>query len=123
MQSQSLKDFLWEKRVLILVSTEEGSSEFEKQKETLATKDEELQERDLILILLKEDSLESPNSDRLQLNSTELRNELNIAPTFEGVILIGKDGGVKMREEFYVKPERIFDLIDSMPMRRAEMKN
>lgn len=36
------------------------------------------------------------------------------------VLLIGKDGGVKMDERRPVTPDRIVALIDSMPMRQAE---
>ncbi len=38
------------------------------------------------------------------------------------VLLIGKDGGVKMRSATPVAAERILSLIDSMPMRQQEMR-
>jgi hypothetical protein len=39
------------------------------------------------------------------------------------LVLIGKDGGIKARHsEDVFDLERIFTLIDSMPMRRAEMR-
>lgn len=37
-------------------------------------------------------------------------------------VLIGKDGGVKLRETSPVETDRLFNLIDSMPMRQREMK-
>lgn len=37
------------------------------------------------------------------------------------VVLIGKDGGVKLVSQ-QLELERLFDLIDSMPMRREEMR-
>ena len=40
----------------------------------------------------------------------------------ERILLVGKDGGVKLRSEEPVSIQRIFDLIDSMPMRRREMR-
>jgi len=42
---------------------------------------------------------------------------------FQGIILIGKDGGVKLRKTYIVEANEVFDLIDLMPMRRSEMKN
>jgi hypothetical protein len=36
-------------------------------------------------------------------------------------LLIGKDGGVKLRSSEPVSVKDIFGLIDSMPMRRQEM--
>lgn len=47
----------------------------------------------------------------------------SLATNFEGVLLIGKDGGIKLKKPFIVKPQTIFDLVDSMPMRRAEMRS
>jgi hypothetical protein len=38
------------------------------------------------------------------------------------VILIGKDGGVKLVQEERVSLQAVFDLIDTMPMRRREMR-
>jgi len=110
MQSQSLKNYRWKNRVIVLVAKKKDSKAFQMQLEAIVSKESELKDRDLITILLSKDSV-------------ELRNELKIGLAFEGIILIGKDGGVKMREEFHVAPKKIFDLIDSMPMRRTEMRN
>lgn len=38
------------------------------------------------------------------------------------VVLIGKDGGEKLRRTAVVAPEELFALVDAMPMRRAEMR-
>lgn len=51
------------------------------------------------------------------------RPELGVAPAtaFE-VLLVGKDGGVKLRRGKPVDPDEISGLIDTMPMRRQEME-
>jgi hypothetical protein len=38
------------------------------------------------------------------------------------LLLIGKDGFVKLRSKEVVKPERIYALVDAMPMRKDEMR-
>ena len=38
---------------------------------------------------------------------------------FLTVVLIGKDGGEKLRQTSLLQPERLFQVVDSMPMRRA----
>jgi hypothetical protein len=38
------------------------------------------------------------------------------------VLLIGKDGGVKLRAEEPLPAAEFFALIDTMPMRRREMR-
>lgn len=123
MQSQSLKEYRWEKRIIILVSGKDATISSQKQLEALVSKKSALEERDLILFLLNKHSVVCSNKDASQIDAVKLRKELKIDGAFEGVILIGKDSGVKMREEFHVEPQKIFDLIDSMPMRQTEMKN
>lgn len=123
MQSQTLKEYRWKNRVIILVDSQGNTKAFQKQQNALSVKTIELRERDLIILLLKEDSVEFSNNNKSQIEGSSLRKELNIDTDFEGVILIGKDGGIKMRENFHVDPQKIFDLIDSMLMRQAEMKN
>ena len=51
------------------------------------------------------------------------RPELGVGPrvTFE-VLLVGKDGGVKLRRDEPVAASEIIALIDTMPMRRNEMR-
>ena len=38
------------------------------------------------------------------------------------IILVGKDGGVKLREDHPLTARALFDTIDAMPMRQREMK-
>ena len=39
------------------------------------------------------------------------------------VILLGKDGTEKLRTDKILYPQKLFAIIDAMPMRQAEMKN
>lgn len=38
------------------------------------------------------------------------------------VVLVGKDGGEKLRRATPLSPEELFAIVDAMPMRRAEMR-
>ncbi len=38
------------------------------------------------------------------------------------IILVGKDGGEKLRRTTPLPPDELFALVDAMPMRRAEMR-
>lgn len=50
-----------------------------------------------------------------------LRAALGIGAAANEAVLVGKDGGVKARWKEPVAPAVVFALIDTMPMRRAEM--
>ncbi len=44
------------------------------------------------------------------------------APAFS-VVLIGKDGGEKLRRQAPLAPAELFAIVDAMPMRREEMRS
>ncbi len=50
-----------------------------------------------------------------------LRRRAGAAPSLFQVVLMGKDGGVKLRSARVVAAERLAAVIDAMPMRREEM--
>jgi hypothetical protein len=50
-----------------------------------------------------------------------LRRELAVGADDKQLILIGKDGGIKLRAPLSTDLREAFAFIDSMPMRRAEM--
>jgi hypothetical protein len=77
------------------------------------------------LSLLKQDSIGMAERD-LVIITVEKEAEYkkyNVAPNQFTLLLIGKDGGEKLRSTKPVEVETIFRLIDSMPMRQAEMSN
>ena len=38
------------------------------------------------------------------------------------IVLVGKDGGEKLRRTTPLSPEELFSIVDAMPMRRAELR-
>ncbi len=110
LQAQNLDKYLWKNRVILLFESNRYKSGYQEQLEVLQLVSEELLERDIVTLTPKNG--EKP----LFLENLGLEND------FYGLVLLGKDGGIKLKEEFVVKPQIIFRLIDAMPMRRAEMR-
>jgi Domain of unknown function (DUF4174) len=54
--------------------------------------------------------------------SRKIFDKYQISPQDFTVILIGKDGFVKLRSKEIVSAERIYALVDAMPMRKDEMR-
>ena len=65
---------------------------------------------------------QSIHGESLDVPSTQIFDYFKVKEDTFAVFLIGKDGGIKMRKEKVVPMEEIFRLIDSMPMRQAEMR-
>lgn len=120
-KAQNWADYQWEKRILILCDQSLKSNNLKVQLEVLQSEEQALKERDLLLFLLANDGIYKPDGTKTTLSLENTRSRWNFSTDFTGVLLIGKDGGVKLKQAFIVKPEKIFALIDGMPMRRAEM--
>lgn len=106
--SQDLADYQWNNRLLILVAEKDNAIAAKKLK-TFANFKKEFGERDLLLL-------------ERSVHDNELIALYGISARFEGILLIGKDGGLKLKKPYSIEIEDIFKLIDSMPMRRVEMK-
>jgi hypothetical protein len=80
-------------------------------------------DRDLLIFHILE-SGESRLGDSLidHQSAASLRNRFSVNPGQFLVVLIGKDGGEKLRRGGEVDITEIFSLIDSMPMRQREIR-
>jgi hypothetical protein len=113
--SKSLEDFRWEKRIVLLY----GQDSFDRnyiEKHRVG-----LYERKLLLVHLKGNDVFWTNSEE-ELNVKSflaVRGKMNPAPTWA---LIGLDGRVKSQGFGSPPMDKLFRLIDSMPMRQAELK-
>ena len=112
---KKLKSLTWKNRVIVLYAPEASSTEFQQQKQILAAKTKDLQERDLVVIECVGNALSAEDKNYMKSHFT---HDL----TGFGVWLMGKDGGTKLSSTQPVSTEKFFSLIDSMPMRQAEMK-
>jgi hypothetical protein len=61
------------------------------------------------------------NSRSINAPAAQIRAALALPPNPGVVLLIGLDGEVKLRQSQVATNEQLFGLIDSMPMRRAEL--
>lgn len=78
-------------------------------------------ERHILWFVLKGDVVESNAPERLPDDFARKLDAAGYWHDAETVLLIGKDGGVKARQAV-LDLEALFDRIDAMPMRRAEMR-
>ena len=127
MQGQHLEEYRWENRILLVKTKNEWSEKYRDQLEVFRGATEALKERKIILYQIvgsQYDLIDYTNKRHKE--SGALSNEmtdhlLNHKNQFE-IILIGLDGGIKYRKTELLTMEDLFSIIDSMPMRRAEMR-
>ena len=118
---QDLRKHEWKNRVLLI------SSKFEKpldeQVNILLKEADGLKERKLIIYkVLPKKYAEGIQSD-IWLKNNKFYGKIKRKKCDFEVILIGLDGGVKLRQTKSLTTEKLFTMIDGMPMRRREIKN
>ncbi len=117
-----LDAYKWTNRLLFIFSPSPAHSDYRSQRQELQGKEGEIADRDLIIPEIFEDGTgrigETPLGEEA---AAYLREKFGVEPGRFAVILVGKDGGEKLREEKSVPAQELFSLIDSMPMRQAEL--
>jgi hypothetical protein len=120
-----------QKRELIIFAPSVRNLLFKQQVESLTHSRNDLRDRDLQVVLVlgsaSEADLKPFSSDDLfiLLNSrdeSEQSRDFHVAPHKFTIILIGKDGGEKLRQHTPIPVEKLNATIDAMPMRRDEMR-
>ena len=120
--AQNISDYIWKNRLIILVDEHLETSAIRSQFNIFSKQTNTLLERDILLIQLTPEAALLGSSKKSSIAPTHIYKSLSISEGFKGVILVGKDGGIKLRKPFEVQAEDIFTLIDCMPMRKSEIK-
>jgi hypothetical protein len=119
-----MDDYKWQNRVLLIFSPNTYNPQYRAQVETLKNKRSGINERDLKIFYVLEQSSASVKDALIPDDaSKELRNDFDIPQADYAVILIGKDGTEKLRTGEALSTDKLFKKIDSMPMRKLEMQD
>ncbi len=118
---QNLKDYKWKNRVVLVISDDKDSDIFKAQVEAVENDEKGLKERKLIIFKILPSKFQL-NSDKWVPDSKLYRTYNKDSDPFK-IVLIGLDGGVKLSRDTLISKNELYDLIDSMPMRSAELKN
>ncbi len=105
-----LGEFKWVARPVVVFADAPLDPAFQRQLELLTARQDELVERDVVIIT------DTDPGDR-----SEIRTKLR--PRGFMLTLIGKDGGVKLRKPFPWDVRELSRSIDKMPMRKQEIRD
>lgn len=105
-----LSEFLWQKRPVLVFADSEFDPAFVEQIDLLHKREPALIERDVII--LTDTNPESRNPLRLKMR-----------PRGFMLVLVGKDGKVKLRKPFPWSVREITRSIDKMPIRQREIRD
>ena len=122
MDNAILGPYRWDHRLLLVFSPSPVDERLRRIESLVARDSCALQERDLLVGWLPESGPNRLGERPLEGDrGARLRAAFGIDAGTFAVLLIGKDGGEKYRADEMADFDRLYALIDSMPMRRAEM--
>ncbi len=106
----TLAEFIWLNRLIVVFADTNRDPAFQKQMELLLERPGELISRDVVVI-----------TDTDPAHPTAIR--LKLRPRGFGFVLIGKDGGVKLRKPLPWDVREISRSIDKSPLRQQEIRD
>ena len=106
-----LSKYRWKNRVILIFSYPENEL-LVNQRHLLESDPDGIKDRDLITLTIP---MDNPGAWQTFIDQHGIEGRFNF-------FLIGKDGGVKKQSQEVVPLESLYSLIDSMPMRKAEMR-
>lgn len=128
LKGQDLNKHKWKNRILIIQTSSESNTKYQSQVDEFRNLDEEFKERKLIVYTLIGDKYrmtdyqEKKNNVSWTLSKKMHEHTLDQKDTFK-IILIGLDGGIKIEKTEILKEIELYKIIDSMPMRSAELRD
>jgi hypothetical protein len=112
----------WEKRVIVMLADGGDDPALAEQEARLRAVLPDLTERDVVLVTAEGPTVTVDGHTVPAPTAEELRDAYADGAGGFQVVLVGKDGGVKLRSDEPVAASDFFALIDTMPMRRREMR-
>lgn len=122
-EAPDLSAYRWQNRLLLIFAPTAELPAYQQYAQELVRQRRGIEDRDLIIFRLFEKGKSFLKDAPLAPEAAiALRQRFGVGAGGARVVLIGKDGGVKLDQASFPPVADIFGLIDSMPMRREEIK-
>ena len=117
-----LGDYLWQRRPLLLFAPSESDPRLVETVRRIEASRCDFAERDMVLGQIVNDGTSTLDGQVLETGQARrLFSQFGIGANTFSAVLIGKDGGEKLRVNGVPDLGAIYAVIDGMPMRRTEM--
>ena len=117
-----LGDYLWTSRPLLVFAPTDNDPRLVETVRQIEASRCDFVERDMVLGLIVTDGISTLDGQVVDTSQAQrLLSEFGIGANSFSVVLIGKDGGEKLRVNDVPDLQAIYAVIDGMPMRGREM--
>jgi len=120
--SQDLEKHQWKDRLLLILTDSYENPELQLQLQELKNNSDNLQDRKLVLYQVTPTSYREGIKKKTPIKTGSIYKKHNPSNENFKVILIGLDGGMKLKSNKLLSSAQIFDQIDQMPIRRQELR-
>lgn len=123
---RSLTYYRWHNRLLVVFAPHAGHEDLAKINRLLQHDGDEADDRDIVVLRVIGDDLQIDAGHLKPAPGLgkKLRRDHKVRADSVSLILIGKDGGEKARQTpGTLNLQKLWDLIDTMPMRRRELRD
>lgn len=121
-EGPDMQSFVWKNRPVVVLAPTPDDPLVADQASRLSSHGAGLAERDMVVITVAGSEVRIDGKPAAGMDAEAVRTRFGVTRDERAVLLIGKDGGVKLRRDTAVDPHALFALIDTMPMRRREMR-
>ena len=110
-------------RPLLIFAPNAEDSQLKLQLSLLQEHASDIKERDLVPVALTYSGESATETHFAKAEADAARRRLHVSPGKFAVILLGKDGGEKLRSSQPLDMQKLITTIDAMPMRQDEMRS
>ena len=118
-----LDAYQWKNRIILVFAPSSDADAYKRQMQEFEGQKDGILDRDLVILELFENGESRWGHTPLsEFVAPRMRRQFDNGRDEFVLILIGKDGTVKLRSNHSVAIWKLFGLIDAMPMRQEEMR-
>jgi len=117
-----LSGYRWARRLLLVFAPVAQDPRLAAQRLRIRDDAPGYADRDLTIIEIVGSAVLVDGKGGSGLVAATMRTRFEIRDNDFATVLLGKDGGEKLRRQGLMPTERLFETIDAMPMRREEMR-
>ena len=117
-----MSSYKWKFRPLLVFAENGTNASLSEQRRIVATSRPGLAERDVVVIWIVGDNVSADLGPHPRESASTLRTRFGTSTAAFRAVLVGKDGGTKLMSSSPLMADALYATIDSMPMRRDEMR-
>ncbi|WP_397447374.1 DUF4174 domain-containing protein [Polaribacter sp. R77954] len=120
--SQDFKKHQWNNRVLLVFTDDKADVNLQKQIINLSKEKKGLIERRVKIYRFVKNEFKVDFKTNWTSSKVKENKYKNESESFK-IVLIGLDGGIKLKQNDILTTKKLFAIIDRMPMRKSEIRN